>query len=306
MRTDCSSLRRGSALILVLWCILLLTMAVFGVVDIVELSVDHSAHNQLALEARSLAATGLALGLNAQVLKDDPILSQKPADGRQFTVHIENEGARLNLNYVLLSGHREILVNLFVQWGMKIVDADHVADCLYDWVNPGDLRSPNGAKADDYARAGLKQRPTYSPFLTFDEVELVMGMDLVEKIRPDWRDSFTLWSSGPLNVNEAPPDLIAAVFGLDPKSVKAFTDARNGRDEIAGTSDDVPVPDLLHLQSELGLSDLMIKAYGSQISFNDPTRRVESIGQVEGVQVIISAVTRLGTFPVQYLTWQEQ
>jgi hypothetical protein len=281
-------------------------MAVFGVVDIVELSVEHSAHNQLALEARALAATGLALGLNGQVLKDDPILSQKTAEGRQFTVHIENEGARLNLNYVLLSGHREILVNLFIQWGLSISDADHVADCLYDWVTPGDLRSLDGAKADDYARAGLKQRPTYKPFLTFDEVELVMDMDLVEKARPDWQDSFTLWSSGPLNVNEAPPDLIAAVFGLDPKRVQGFTEARNGRDGIAGTSDDVPVPDLLHFQLEMGLGDLVMKALGSQISFNDPTRRVESIGQVEGVQVIISVVTRLGTSPVQFLTWLEQ
>jgi hypothetical protein len=49
-----------------------------------------------------------------------------------------------------------------------------------------------------------------------------------------------------------------------------------------------------------------MKALGSQISFNDPTRRVESIGQVEGVQVIISVVTRLGTSPVQFLTWLEQ
>jgi type II secretory pathway component PulK len=301
-----SSPRRGSALILVLWCLLLLGMAVFGVVDIVELSVEHSAHNQMALEARSLAATGVALGLNSQVLKDDPILSQQPAPGRQFTVHLENEGARLNLNYVLLSQHREILVNLFIQWGLKIADADHVADCLYDWVTPGDLRSLNGAKADDYARADLPQRPTASAFLTFDEVELVMGMDLVEKIRPNWRDSFTLWSNGPLNVNEAPPDLIAAIFSLDPKLVQAFTEARNGRDGIAGTSDDVPVPDMLHFQEELGLGDLVIKALGSQISFNDPNRRVESIGQVEGVQVIISVVTRLGTSPVQYLTWLEQ
>jgi hypothetical protein len=281
-------------------------MAVFGVVDIVELSVEHSAHNQLALEARALASTGLALGLNAQVLKDDPILSQSPSDGRRFTVHIENEGARLNLNYVLLSGHREILVNLFTQWGLSIADADHVADCLYDWVTPGDLRSLNGAKADDYARAGLEQRPTYQPFLTFDEVELVIGMDLVEKARPDWQDSFTLWSNGPLNVNEAPPNLIAAVFGLDPQRVQGFTEARNGRDGIPGTLDDVPVPDMLHFQSDLGLGSLVIQALGSEISFNDPTRRVESIGQVEGVQVIISVVTKLGTSPVQYLTWQEQ
>jgi len=298
--------RRGSALILVLWCVLLLTMAVFAVLDMVELSVDHSSHNQIALEARTLAATGLAYGLNPQILKDDPLLSQQPSEGRRIQVEIDNEGGRLNLNYVLLTEHREILVNLFVLWGMKIADADRVADCLYDWVTPGDLKSLNGAKADDYARLGLKQRPTYKPFLTLDEADLVIGMDLVDKVRPNWRDSFTVWSNGPLNVNAAPADLIAAVFGLDPKRVQSLTEARNGRDEIVGTSDDVPIPDMAHLQSQLGLSDVVVKDLGSEISFDDPNRRVESIGQVEGVRVIISTVTRLGTTPIQYLTWQEQ
>jgi len=297
---------QGSALILVLWCLLLLGMAVFGVVDMVELSVEHTSHGELAMEARALASSGLALGLNPQLLKDDPLLSQKPAPGRQFQVTIQSEGARLNLNYVLLTGHREILVNLFTRWGLQITDADHVADCLYDWITPGDLRSLNGAKAADYAQADLPQRPTHQPFLSFDEVEQVMGMDLVEKARPNWQESFTLWSQGPLNINEAPPDLIAAIFSLDPTRVGFFTTARNGRDGIAGTVDDVPVPDLPTFQRQLGITDLAMTALGSQVSLGDPTRRVESVGQAEGIQVMISVVTRLNTSPIQYLLWSEQ
>ena len=177
--------RRGSALILVLWCLLLLGMAVFGVVEMVELSVEHTSHEERALEARGLALSGVALGLNPQLLKDDPLLAQKPAADGQFKVTIGSEGARLNLNYVLLSKHREILENLFTQWGLQVDQADHVADCLYDWVTPGDLHSLNGAKADDYAQADLPQRPTYKPFDSFDEVKLVMGMDLVEKAKPE-------------------------------------------------------------------------------------------------------------------------
>jgi len=110
------------------------------------------------MEAHALASSGVALGLNPQLLKDDPLLTQQPAPGRQFTVKIESEGARLNLNYVLLTGHREILIDLFTRWGLQVDEADHVADCLYDWITPGDLRSLNGAKANDYANAGLVQR----------------------------------------------------------------------------------------------------------------------------------------------------
>ncbi len=298
--------QQGSALILVLWCLLLMGMAVFGVVDLVELSVEHTNHTQLAMDAEALASSGLALGLNPQLLKDDPLLSQKPSEGRQFDVHIGSEGARLNLNYILLSNHREILVNLFTQWGLKIGDADHVADCLYDWVTPGDLRSLNGAKADDYAHAGLPQRPTYEPFTSFDEVGLVMGMDLLTKVKPDWRESFTLWSGGPLNINEAPPDLIAAVFGLDTKRVSFVTEARNGRDGLAATADDVPIANVQSFQSSLGIPDLTMKALANQISLSDPVRRVESVGQAQGIRVMISVVTRLNTSPIQYFLWSEQ
>jgi general secretion pathway protein K len=296
----------GSALILVLWCLLLLGMAVFGVVDLVELSVEHTSHAELAIEARALAESGLAIGLNPQVLKDDPLLSQKPSAGRQFDVRIESEGARLNLNYVLGSNHREILVNLFTAWGLKLDEADHAADCLYDWVSPGDLKSLNGAKASDYAAANLPQRPTYQPFVSLEEVTLVMGMDAVEKIRPDWQDSFTLWSNGPLNINEAPPELIAAVFGLDVARVTLLTDARNGRDGLAGTADDVPIPDLTTLQRELGLSDLTMQLLGAEISFSDANRRVQSVGQANGTRAMISVVSRLNASPIQYLLWSEQ
>jgi type II secretory pathway component PulK len=260
---------------------------------------------ELAAQARALALSGIALGLDNNLTKDDPVLSQKTADGR-FDVTFGSEGARLNLNYVLLNNHREILVNLFLTWGLKIDQADHVADCLYDWVTPGDLKSLNGAKANDYATAGLPQRPSHQAFVTFDEISLVMGMDLVEKAQPHWRDSFTLWSNGPLNVNEAPSELIAAVFSLDPDRVKFLTDARNGRDGLAGTSDDVPFKDLSTFQNELGVSDLVFKKLSGQVSLAEPTRRVESVGQAGGVQAIISVVTRLGTSPVQYLLWSER
>ncbi len=298
--------RAGSALILVLWCVLLLGMAVFGVVELVELSIEHTSHEALAADARALALSGLALGLHPQLLKDDPLLFQKISGNRQFKVSIESEGSRLNVNYVLLSNHREILQNLFTQWGLKVADADHVADCLYDWVTPGDLKSLAGAKAADYAQAGLPQRPTYQAFQSLDEMREVIGMDLVEKANPNWQDSFTVWSSGPLNVNEAPPQLIAAVFSVDPKHVSYVTDQRNGKDGIPGTSDDNTIANMAALQSDLGLSDDQVKELAPLIAFNDPNRRIESVGQAGGIQVMISVVTKLNSSPIQYFLWSEQ
>ena len=133
-----------------------------------------------------------------------------------------------------------------------------------------------------------------------------MGMDAVAKAKPNWRDSFTLWSSGPLNVNEAPAELIGAVFGIDPKRVVMFTEIRNGKDGVAGTVDDVVLPDMKTLQSDLGISDDKLRDLADEVALSDPIRRVESIGQAGGVQVMISVVTRLDTSPVQYLLWFEQ
>ena len=306
MIPHCPSSRRGSAILLVLWSLLLLGMAVFGVVEMVELSVEQTSYEQRALDARCLALSGLSLGLNPQLLKDDPLLTQKSSTDQQFAVTLESAGARLNLNYVLLSNHREILENLFTQWGLPIDEADHVADCLYDWVTPGDLRSLNGAKAADYEKANLPQRPTYQPFDSLDEVKQVMGMDLVEKVKPDWEKSLTVWSQGPLDVKEAPPELIAAVFSLDPKRVAFFTNMRNGRDGIAGTSDDVPIPNLQTLQGQLGISQLALQTLGNQVAFGSNMRRVESVGQSQGVQITISVVTQLNSSPIQYFLWSEQ
>jgi type II secretory pathway component PulK len=306
MRALCPSSRRGSALLIVLWAVLLLGMAVFGVVEIVELSIDHTSYDQRALDARGLALSGLALGLNPQLVKDDPILAESPGPNRQFKATFSSEGARLNLNYVLLSKNKPILVNLFTQWGLNVDQANHVADCMYDWVTPGDLKSLDGAKAQDYVNANLPQRPTYAPFDSFDEVALVMDFDLVQKVRPNWQDSFTLWSAGPLNVNEAPAELIAAVFSLDPQRVAFFTVARNGRDGIPGTSDDVPVKSLTALAGQLGLSQLQQQTLGNQVEFGDPNRRVDSVGISQGAQVKISVVTRLNSSPIEYFLWSEQ
>jgi type II secretory pathway component PulK len=291
---------------LVLWALLLLGMAIFGVVELVGLSVDHATYQERALDARGLALSGLALGFNPQLMKDDPILNQTAGPGRYYQASFGSEGARLNLNYVLLSKNQTILVNLFTQWGLSVDQATHVADCMYDWVTPGDLKSLDGAKAQDYVNANLPQLPTYQPFDSFDEVALVMDFAVVEKVRPNWQDSFTLWSNGPLNVNEAPPELIAAVFGLEPQRVAMWTSARNGRDGIAGTADDVPVNSLTTFAGELGITQMQQETLGNQVSFSDPNRRVVSIGVSNGVQVKISVVTRLNSSPIQYFLWSEQ
>ncbi len=297
--------RAGSALILVFWCLLLLSLAVFGVVEIVELSVEHAAHEQSALLAEAAASSGVAVGEEPQLLRDDPVLTQETAPGSGFEVTISSEGARLNLNFLLITHHQDVLVSLFTHWGMKMDEAQHAAACLYDWVTPGDQASLNGAKSAAYASAGLTQRPSHEPFRSWDEVAQVMGVDAIAAVKPDWRDSFTIWSDGPLDVSQASAESIAAVFGLDPERVQQIVDMRDGRDKLPGTPDDVPLTPAT-LQAALGLSADQMKALANEIVFGGNTRRIESIGHAGAVRVKITAVTRMSVSPPQLVVWSKR
>jgi general secretion pathway protein K len=296
---------RGSALLLVLWSLVLLSMSVFGVVEIVQASVSHASHLELESQARSLALSGLAVALDPEIEPSDSLLDQQPDGGGKWNVSLQGEAARLNLNYVLATGHREILVRLFTGWGLKQAQAQQAADCLYDWITPGDTPSREGAKIADYRRAGLDHLPTGRLFTSLAEASFVLGMDLVEKANPAWQDSFTLWSDGPLDINEASPELLAALFDLPLSQCQAFVQTRNGKDGIAGTSDDVLVPDVPALKAALGLGDKTLSALALEIGFGDDVRRVRSRGEANGVAVTLSVVTRLKTSPPEYLLWNE-
>jgi type II secretory pathway component PulK len=298
--------QRGAALILVLWCLIVMGMAVLGAVAMLQLAADHSTFGQRQLAARAAAASGLALGLQPKLAPDDPLLRQTLAPGEGYEVSISSEGARLNLNRILKDGHVEILERLFTGWGVKPEQAEQAAACLYDWTTPGDRKSLAGAKAEDYARARLPQRPTGAPFSSLDEVAGVIGMNAVARARPDWRESFTLCSSGPLDVTQAPADLIAAVTTIAPAQAAWFTQKRNGHDGIAGTADDLPVPDLKTFQTDLGLSDAQIEKFADEISFGDSRRHIESTGTAGGVRVVLEIVTELNSAPVRYFSWNER
>ena len=305
MRPDHLFLARGSALLLVLWSLVLLSMSVFGVVEIVQSSVLHASHLELESQARALALSGLAIGLNPNIQEDSSLLEQQPEEGQKWSVSFQGEAARLNLNFVLLSGHREIITRLLASWGVKPADAAHVAACLYDWVTPGTDPSPGGAKAADYRQAGRTRLPTGKPFATLEEASQVIGMDLVEKAKPDWRNSLTLWSEGPLDVNETSADLLAVLFGVPLEQAASFVKGRDGPDKIPGTADDVPVPDGTALASRLGISADAMTSLANEVVFAEKIRRIQSRGESNHVAVNLSVIARLYSQPPAYLLWNE-
>src|SRR6202030_4752592 len=101
--------RGGSALLLVLFAIILLTGLVTATVAFVKNDVDEYGALNKEFRARQLGESGLAFGLNPQVQNQDrALLEQKMPDGGQFNVLISSESTKINVNYLLANGRGDL------------------------------------------------------------------------------------------------------------------------------------------------------------------------------------------------------
>src|SRR5215472_2889624 len=96
--------KRGSALLLVLFTIILLTGLITATVGFLKNDVDEYGARNKEFRARQLAESGLAFGMHPMVNAEDrSLLEQKAEDGGSFHVSIVSESARLNINFLLQS-----------------------------------------------------------------------------------------------------------------------------------------------------------------------------------------------------------
>ncbi len=146
-------------------------------------------------------------------------------DGGVLSVHIEDAGARLNLNALFSEGSTRdplseiLLVALFERVRDSApdppgdADPEELAQNLIDWVDEDSVRLLGGGEDDYYQR----QDPPYSaanrPLLSVDELALVEGFSAgwVELLRP----YVTVYPYAPadgINPNTAPPWVLALLF----------------------------------------------------------------------------------------------
>jgi general secretion pathway protein K len=311
LRNDPS--QRGSALLLVIGASALMTLAVFGTAQLVTLSLVENASKNMQFRARVHAESGISIGLHPEVHPTEKVLKQTLAKGpvEKFEVKLSNEGGRLKINDLLQGDKREArrtLVNLFYQWGLRDKNkGSEIVDCLFDWVDADDLKHLNGAEQEWYFSKGQFGYPFNRPFRSLDEIGFVKGMDAVQKLQPRWKDYFTLWGDGKLNLNYASPELIALVCNLSSRGpADAFVRSRHGPDGKPDTADDILYTDLNKALSLLGLPESSLNSIAEKVSLEDKYWRVESTGWVGDYQHKIAVVADRTTNPIQFLEWQEQ
>jgi general secretion pathway protein K len=284
---------RGGSLLAVILLIAILGMATMATLRVVSFDLELASSKVHGSRAKHVAEMGIAVGSNPSVKRNDPLLHYLNEEtGESYDVRIISEGGRFNINRIILSEDKPLLRAIFVDWGLDLDTAGAVADALGDWVDADDESALNGAEVEWYEKEGRINQPFNRPFYTLDEVRLVRGMDLVERAKPEWRDWFTVYSSGGLDVNDAEPALIAAAAEVNVDQADVIPETVRGPDGIRDTDDDVPFQDAPSALQLLGVDAGNRQDIAARFTVNESTVRIESTGVADGAKRRVNVILR--------------
>lgn len=296
---------RGSALIAILWVVGLLSIAVFSATQFMFVDLEAESNSNSMFRAEQMADRGIAVATDVNVKNGDPVLRQNFPSAQNFFAQISSEGERLNFNSLLENPEedRMVLEELFTRWGLRFDQATDVVDNLIDWVDDDDLPTNLGAELPYYIGIDRPHHPFNRPFESLSEVELVNGFDVVMAINPNWKDSFTILSSGELDLNEAPAELIAVTCEVGMAQAELLVEVRDGLDQIRGTDDDQKFETVDVALETLGIPEGFRDRISDRVTVEDNVKRIISVGRSGDVVVERIATIQYTGEAGQILQW---
>lgn len=293
--------RRGSALLLVLWALLLLSAAVFGFAKWMQQDLQLHSESNRDFEARAMAHSGLALALHPLVTKLTPGLQEDLGGGLGFNVKIVSEGGKLNIRW-LIEGEDPRKLDILRKWletrGLNYNEREVFVDCLLDWVDADSAHRLNGVEDDgDY-------HPPNRPLQDVEEIAQIRGSEPLTRTE-GWKEALTIYSQGPIDLTAAEPELLRLIPGFSEAQIQRFVQFRRGRDGIDGTIDDPEFKKLEDVRVFLGISPAQFKDLGLLISVKDQTLHITSEGRSgDAYRHVEVVVLKTGGNP-QILSWKE-
>jgi len=297
---------RGLALPLVLWSIAFLAGLVVLVSGVVG---DWSAEEARAgrkFQARQLALSGVAMGLNPAIKLGEPLLKKGTPETEGFEVKISNESGKINPNFWLAQNNRDIFVRLLDSWDTKQDLRDAAIDGLIDWVDGDDFKNLHGAESAEYAAMGRAGFPANRPLVHVREMEAVLGLDTVLAGREDWRNYFTTWHNGKINLQYATEPVLTSLAELTPRQCAALFELRAGPDTIEGNEDDVRFESIDDAAGVLGANGVQLEALENFFDVTGSVRRIESTGFCYGTKHRIVVIVPEEGGGGQIMSWEEQ
>jgi general secretion pathway protein K len=291
---------RGLALLTVLWVLALLSVIAAGLVSQTHAELLIARNMKEQARARALADGGVFLAIPHML---DPLLeTQWRPDGRERIVEygggtirivLQDEAGKIDLN----AAPDELLAGLFAALGVGSEETARLVDAIADWKDVGDLHRLNGAKRDDYRRAGLGWVPRNGPFESVEELRLVFGMTpaLYARASP----LVTIYSQNArVNSAMASEQVLQALPGAKPAEIARFVQARDRAE--ADRAQTGPAPALLPPLT--GLEQFL-----SPISSRVVTIRSEARTPGGGlfVREAVVDMTGKGDSPYVFLGWRK-
>lgn len=297
--------RKGSALMLMIWAILFMAFTVGGVVTYMQNSLRENAEVANQFRAYYMAECGLGIAMHptVHVLKGirpssgEPLANVEEAakvtGDSGFSLNKVREGSRLPLNYVTDANAREVFMNLFILWGLNNDEATTAVDSLADWVDSDSETRSQGAEADYYKAQSVYNLPRNQGFTSLEEMLLCRGFDVVARLRPDWRNFFSLYSDGTIDLFWASKDVIMALTGATDSDTMRLITARAGNDGIDGTDDDNRSLGQSAALSMLGIPAERLSSMQARTTYGrDNVFRIVSKGYVGTRSVTITVIAR--------------
>lgn len=282
----------GSALLIMLWAIALIGATVISLARYIEIGLDEEIERSRTDRARELAESGLTIARHPLIKRIDPALRQRINELEGFEVRIISEGGRIPVNRFLNDTDRIVIETLFYNWGMDIFDAQSLVDKLVDWVDEDELKNIQGAERPEYEEIGLPQFPRDRPFDSVEEMALVADMDQLDFLRPDWREFFSVWSGGKVDVNFASSEVLQAVLDVTPEQAQFLVDARLGEDGEQDTEDDLILADVEEARVLLGMSPFEFERVSGRLTASDAVSRIEATGIAGSTRHTLTVIAR--------------
>jgi len=285
--------QKGAALIAVLWLIAILGLAAITTLRVISFDMEVVTAKIHGSRAFQLAEMGIAIGSNPAVERNDPLLHRfDEASNEEVHVTLTSEGARFNINSLIFAEDKTLLRSVFIHWGLDLDSAQALTDAFTDWTDGDDESALNGAEVEDYVKTGRINQTFNRPFYDIEEMRLVLGMDRIEALRPGWRDWFTVWSSGTLDLNEADAELISVAAEVTEAQASIIPETVRGTDNIRDTEDDVPFQDVNSALSLLGIGGDSGQLIAARFTADDTTTRITSTARSGDAKRRITAIVR--------------
>ncbi len=147
----------ASALLLVLWCVGVLSHHDLAVARMVQNDVDDAGLKKSPRRGARTRAHRPRLRMHPKIDPWDPLLDEKLPGGATLKVLVISDAARIDINRALKESRQATLRQLLRNWGLDMDKISVVVDSLVDWTDPDDLPKLNGAE-----RGGLEHQTQYS------------------------------------------------------------------------------------------------------------------------------------------------